>query len=721
MKTTNALAIVSVILTVALVQNAVLGAEPVDIITNGGFEAGLAKWKVALGHSLETGSSTAKSGNACLTGEVTEPNKHLSARQSIRVKAGNRYVCEIAARGTNRTKIVLFIVRDGKRQRVAAWEKLTPKWRRYSTPLPIQADGNVELELVAPSSHGSPAGRIWIDDVALMETEMPPLTSATEDMGFNDDPAMAAADDGSLYVAWNSYRDLTDSLQIARFQFQDDGFERLGNWQVLGGSRTYVLGTTAVPAGDGVFVLYAAEVDKNWDIYAARCGPDGPGRPVAITKDAAVDVNPAAAWQDGALCVAWESNRNGCRQVFAASLRDGETSEATAVSTDGGNSYDPTVAASADGEVCVAWHSFREHNYDIHIRRRGSGGSWGVEKRLTRASGVDRHAVLAVRGDELWLAYEHAVVEKYLVGRTNLRRIIVAKVEPDGLVAPEDYRSSPLWNRCEAPSLGFDRSGRLWVAYLRPRLPRSGWDTYLTCFDGKRWQEPQPISLQKGMDRCPSLVAVGDRWAVAFQADSMPVSWSDVDLTPTAKSNIYLASYDPEDLPAAGAIKCEPAEESEEPFEAADLRVTHGEDVPTQTISYQGKTLQLYYGDLHQHSEVSVCNRLGDQSNRRRLSVLARHQPIAFRLLDRPRLQHQSIPVVVHRQTRARERRSRTVSHVSGRRVDVQLRGIQCRASLRVPRSPQLDPWQSVFPKMVERAEPADARRGVGGFAQDEC
>jgi len=614
MRTANALTIISLILTVGLMRSAAIGAEPVNIIANGGFEEGLANWKVAPDHSLETGSSTAKSGNACLTGEVTEPNKHLSARQSIRVKAGNRYVCEIAARGTNRTKIVLFIIRDGKRERVAAWEKLTPKWRRYSTPIPVQADGNVELEFVAPSSHGSPAGRIWIDDVALMETEMPPLTSATEDVGFNDEPAMAAADDGSLYVAWNSYRDLSDSLQIARFQFKDDGFERLGNWEVAGGGGTYVLGVTAVSVGDEVFVLYAAEVDKNWDIYAVRCGPDGPARPVAITKDVAVDVNPAAVWHDGALWVAWESNRNGCRQVFAASLRDGEASEAAVVSTDGFNSYDPTVAASADGEVCVAWHSFRDHNYDIFIRRRGSGGRWGAERRLTKAPGVDRHAALAVRGDELWLAYEHAVVEKYLVGRTNLRRIIVAKVEPDGLLAPDNYRSSPLWNRCEAPSLGFDRSGRLWVAYLRPRLPRSGWDTYLTCFDGKRWQEPQPISLQKGMDRRPSLAAVGERWAIAFQADSMPTSWSDVDLTPTAKSNIYLAGYDPQDLPAAGAIKWEPMEESEQPFDAAALRVAHGEDVPTQTIDYQGNTLQLYYGDLHQHSEVSVCNRLGDQS-----------------------------------------------------------------------------------------------------------
>jgi hypothetical protein len=222
--------------------------------------------------------------------------------------------------------------------------------------------------------------------------------------------------------------------------------------------------------------------------------------------------------------------------------------------------------------------------------------------------------VLLTRGDDLWLAYENASVEQYYVGRTNFRRIIVAKVEGQRLLAPQNYRSSPLWQQCEAASLAVDRSGRLWVAFLKPHLPRAGWDTYVTCFDGTRWHAPQPISPQKGLDRRPHLAPVGNRWAVCYQSDSMPVSWNDVDLTPTAKSNIWLASYDPGVLPAAGAMRWEPLVEPDEPFEAAELRVARGEDLPTPTIRYGGQTLKLFFGDLHQHSDVSVCNRLGDQA-----------------------------------------------------------------------------------------------------------
>jgi hypothetical protein len=614
MKPTNARSALSASLVLLFLPGLLSAKEPVNVVNNGGFEDGTVAWIPDAAHRLVTDAGEAKSGRACLSGELTAPDQHLSLRQRIRVKSGNRYQFEIAARGTNRTKLVLFVRQGGQRERVAHWDRLTPRWQRYTTPVPARADGEIELEIIAPSSHGSPPGRIWIDDVALLETEMPQLTSVSEDQGFNDEPAMAMADDGSVYVAWNSFRDGSDSLQIARFQPGGGELGRVGQWQVAGGPETYLLGPAAVSAGSRVYLLYAAEIDGNWDVYAVACGPDGPARPVAVGGSPGVDVNPAAAWHADTLWVAWESNRDDGRQIFAASISQGKVSEPVAVSAARYSSYKPAVAVSDNGEVSVAWHSFRDNNYDLFLRRRSAEGKWGEELRLTRAPGVDRHPRLLHCGGELWLVYENAVVEEYYVGRTNFRRLVVAKVEGDALLVPRQYRQSPLWERCEAASLAFDRSGRLWVAFLKPRLPRAGWDTYLTCYDGARWLPAQAISSHKGLDRRPSLVPVGDRWLVCFQSDTMPTSWSDVDLTPTAKSNIFLASVDPGIMPAAASFRWEPLQEPDEPFEAGSLRVQRGEDAPTPSIDYRGRTLKLYYGDLHQHSDVSVCNRLGDQS-----------------------------------------------------------------------------------------------------------
>ena len=132
---------------------------------------------------------------------------------------------------------------------------------------------------------------------------------------------MASAADGSLYVAYNRFSNDADSLQIQRLCDQQGALVRSGEWQVVGGAGTYILGINAVAAGDRVAVTYATERGQNWDIHAVLCGPDGPGEPIVMTDAAGVDVKPAAAWHDGVLWVAWESNRNGFRQIFVSSLR----------------------------------------------------------------------------------------------------------------------------------------------------------------------------------------------------------------------------------------------------------------------------------------------------------------------------------------------------------------------------------------------------------------
>ncbi|NQU23453.1 MAG: DUF3604 domain-containing protein [Candidatus Nealsonbacteria bacterium] len=488
-------------------------------------------------------------------------------------------------------------------------------WTRYTTTVSVQSTGGLRLEIIAPSSHNDPAGRMWIDDVALYETQMPAVVSVSNDVGFNDEPAMAVAANGSVYVAYNSFREGNDSLQVTRLWSQGKSFVPQGAWQVLGGKGTYVAGIRTVAAGEKVVVVYAAEKDKNWDVYAVACGPDGPQTPVAVTSDPGVDVKPSAAWHGDTLHVAWESNRNGSRQIYAASMRDGKVSEPQPVSRPDASCYNPSLGVLQSGEVCVAWHSFRKHNYDVYLRRRSSDGAWGTAARLTVAASIDRHPVLFTRGDELWLVYEHAQTERYNIGRTNRRQLIVAKVTPQGLMAPKTGTGpATLTGRCEGAAPAFDSSGRLWLAMLRPRLPRSGWDTFVTCFAGGRWQQASPVSLLKGMDRTPSLAVYDGRVLVAMQGDNAPNSWTDLDQMAAATSNIYLAAIDAAAMPMDTGLELERLVESAEPFEPAQLRVLRGEDTPTPAIDYKGKRLKLYFGDLHEHSEVSVCNRLGDQS-----------------------------------------------------------------------------------------------------------
>ena len=447
----------------------------------------------------------------------------------------------------------------------------------------------------------------------------PWITAVDPHEGFNDEPAMAKSGSGDLFLGWISYRDSADSLAIARYTHEGDRFLPQDQWTPIGGEGTYLLGLTAVPTESGAFFVFSQEVNGNWDVFALMADASGPSAPIRVTSGPETEIKPTAAWHDGTLFVAWEANPSSQRRVYMASLRNGTVTPPEAVSLGGDSNYGPSLVVAANGKIAVAWHSYRDHNYDVYLRHRSASGEWGDACRLTRSPGIDRHARLFARGNELWVLYEHARMEGYFVGRTDERHLVVARVTPQGLEAPPYYWStSPLaTSRSEAGTAIFDSEGRLWIAYQQPREPRGGWAVRLAGYTGKEWIGPRGLSQRRSMDRPAPMALIGDRLLLAFQADNFSDTWSqsDPDFTDSARSQILLASADTGQAPrAAPSMQLSALVEPDLPFEPALLHETYGEDMETPSIEHDGETLYLYYGELHEHSDISICNRCGDQS-----------------------------------------------------------------------------------------------------------
>ncbi len=447
----------------------------------------------------------------------------------------------------------------------------------------------------------------------------PWITAVEPHQGFNDEPALAVAPSGEVFVGWISYRDGADALVIARYSHEGDQFTKESEWVALGGEGTYLLDLEAVATESGAYFAFARETDGNWDVFAVSVDASGPAEPVRIAGGSETQIKPSAAWHDGTLFVAWESNKASKRQIQASSLQNGVVSAPARVSSDSESNYGPSVVAERDGRIAVAWHSYQEHNYDVYLRQRSRSGDWDQVKRLTTAPGIDRHPRLLSHEDDLWVVYEHARMEKYYVGRTNERNLVAARVTPHGLEAPEDYwNSAPLaTNRSEAGSAVFDSQGRLWIAYQQPREPRGGWAVRIAGYTGERWIGPRGVSQRRSMDRPASLALKGNRLLLAFQADSFSDTWSqsDPDFTDSARSQILLASVDTGQAPAvASTMRLSVLEEPAEPFDPATLHRSYGEDAETPSIEYKGEMYFLYYGEFHEHSDISICNRCGDQS-----------------------------------------------------------------------------------------------------------
>ncbi|MCD6352534.1 MAG: DUF3604 domain-containing protein [Armatimonadetes bacterium] len=586
--------------------------QRLSVLANGGFEQGLTGWRPAEGHQLIEKQGQAHSGSRCLFGEVTRPNQAHILRRDLQVRPGKLYEFEIWARATGGTKLVLWVQKDEDRRMIASWQGVGRRWRRYTAPLGLPP-GRWELQIVAPSSFGAPAGKMWIDDIAVYEYDLPPSTDVSQGQGFNDWPAMVCTSEGSAWLAWISFRDGADTLQCARALVDGDRAKVAATWQIPLGSQPYVLAPSLGTDGRRVWLVYALERGGNWDIWAVSLSEQGPGEPVRVTTSPAVDVNPTCAVSGDTVWIAWESNRDDSwRQIYLARLDRGRVSRPRRLSKLGCNNYSPSVAVAPAGRAAVVWYSFRDNNFDLYAYDLNTARS--QERRLTSAPTIDRDPRLVSAAGSLWLAWDNANSAQYHLGAANRKRVEIAQLTPSGLRSPQGLGSTILSRQAELADLALDSQGRLWVAARVPRDQHRGWDVVALAYSGDKWSSLLRVARLKGMARRPWLGFAAGRLLLAYQGDDLPVRWSTVEESTRGDSGIYLATLNMAAAPPPQQLALVPYEGPTEEFPPGQLRVERGEDRPPFTITYRGRKLHLYFGDLHEHTDISPCNRRGDQT-----------------------------------------------------------------------------------------------------------
>ena len=426
-----------------------------------------------------------------------------------------------------------------------------------------------------------------------------------------DFPVIAADGGRAVWAAWLRYEMGKDSLRVARLQAPEGAanWKREKEWTLR--SPGQVAGQPAIAVGAGrVWLAGPVETGGKWDIYAWSADERGPGDPIAVTSDAATDAHPTAAVSsDGRIWLAWESNRDGDRAIFAASAAaDGKFTSPERISAPGFNAYNPSLTALGDG-VAVAYDSFRDSNSDIYIRI-ARAGSWEKERRLTTSLQLDRHPVAAQVKGRLWVAWEAQEfdIAKYRMNNAVAQTIRVARVEPDGLSAPVAIDDAKFSQWVSRPSIAFDALGRLWLTLRLSTGQHGGWEAVYYCYSGDRWQKMDFPRIQ-GRIRAVPMIFAGDRLAAAQQMDDVDRA-ADSPGHPEWYSNVAFPSFESTRAPQAMPLRLEKYREpAADAFTVKQARVARGEDGSTRGIEYQGRNLKVYWGDFHEHSNVSICNR----------------------------------------------------------------------------------------------------------------
>jgi hypothetical protein len=438
----------------------------------------------------------------------------------------------------------------------------------------------------------------------------------------HDFPALAAGRDGTLWVAWASYHDRRQELNLR--------LRRNGRWSrlvpVARASEDLWRPQLAVDSTGKPWLIWAQAVKGNWDIYAMpRDTDDVWGQSQRLSDNALPDIEPSVTTApDGTIYVVWQSFHGRHSSIRLRYLRGGKWSPVIAVSDGAANDWEPAVAAGPDNRAWITWDRYNA-SYDVYARSYSPGSGLSPEMKVAGSDRFEARSSVAVDSrNRPWVAWETGGVDwgKDL-GKAlgddkpqgsplgDRRRIEVVVLDNDGWKSAPPLTSAGALAEGSAgegsPLLYCDPAGDVWLAFRRCYsfrvFDRSVyWESYLTRLEGERWAAP--VLLPRSWARPSARLSLGAldgriwafwtnenrEFAFAGRPLSMRVMAGSVPL-PRKAPEPKLVKYLPP--PVTGP------------------RVATGNErgdvaaVRSHTIQLRGQTFRVLRGELHRHTEFS--------------------------------------------------------------------------------------------------------------------
>jgi hypothetical protein len=476
---------------------------------------------------------------------------------------------------------------------------------------------------------------------------------STED----DMPSAAYGPDGSLYVAYVSYKVREDERRIEppyrkgqpkdfkSYYTPEFGDQvklrryRDGKWSevtnVTGASESICGTAVAVDALGIVTVAYSTFRDGVQGIWTKSFAGDS----FAPTKETRMSGDLPSLWpvmttdSDGNWHLAyqaWQADGHAVIRLVSG------TKAAAWQSPAGQSAWHATLAVGPNGQVALAYDSYVNGNYDVTAVVL-SGGKEPVIVPLASSPKFEARpsAVYDTEG-RLWIAYEEGPAKwgkdygALAPGKGNPlyneRNVKIVCLESDGRTLKRPTAELPIssydppvipfeaektskyerTSRYAYPQIGVDGQGRVWISYRRnfgtryTTHPGSYWMTYLRRLDGDHWSEPIEMHHSDGLlDHRPVLLPHASGGLLAIH------NCDGRHTTPEVIDNQIYASVI--DLPGKAASATLAAHDPGKNPVTEDLK-SEDADVSrmrTKTVDTMAAKYHLHRGEYHRHTEIS--------------------------------------------------------------------------------------------------------------------
>lgn len=435
----------------------------------------------------------------------------------------------------------------------------------------------------------------------------------SDDKTQDSHPVVCPLSDGRQLILWRAFLSLPPEPSAAGGdQIRGRVLDRSGKpgkaFDVLPEAGDVEL-IAAAPDGEGTCrIVWSEQRQGNWDLFSCTAAVSADGAecsaPLQLTEDPGADKTPAVApASDGSLVLAWQGWRGTESSVYFQRFSDGRWEEPIRLSDEGANDWNPTVATATDGSVAVAWSRWRGGSYDVCLRVWSAGG-WGPVRLVAATEPFEAHpSLLYDRQGTLWIAYEEGRagwgMDSYTAGLRSMRNLRLCRYRSRRVEVLEGSAAlalpETLQDRSEMAHLATDGNGVIWL-FFRSLSGRGVWNIHGTSLGDDGWIPPQKLPQTPGGQDV--------RMAAARTAEGrLRVVWaSDHRVNQAGQENDVYTSLMPARDRRAQAVEVETAA-------AAEPASSDSAPAPGQRAAWDfgGARLGLYFGDLHRHTEMSVC------------------------------------------------------------------------------------------------------------------
>lgn len=560
----------------------------------------------------------ARSGTKSLVNNGPADGKRYLAI-AVEAKAGDFLKVSFWLKTDQEATCSVFVRFGAKRLLVERADNIQPgSWRLIEAGYWFDSDihGHVEIEFPAEANRNQPT--VWIDDVDITASKIqdpwPPE--------YEEYPVILEDAKGGVWLSCIDRTQIRPVWKIQRlFHGKRHTIHTLDNPVITGIDRPFLAAYR-----DGVLATTAIEKDDNWSVVCVfiesehstpiqkHINMPGPG----------VNIHPAAAVDGNQAVVVWESNIDKKRGIYASIATPGGHTAPVRISAASANAYNPSVVCTRKGKAFAAWDSVQNRHANL-FGAWYKHGEWQPEQRLTQDTRIERHPRLAVLNDELWMCWQiQSYMDQsflsqkdnfnspYKLNDLNEQRIAAARLNTDGsLSSPKDLFTvvSPRHRMLVRPAIRFDSKGRLWLSAREPLSMHAGWIGRLWTYTGSQWHQHHMFTRHQGRVAPLYFAFDGNGILAATQYDDQPMTWEQFGITPDWKSGITIASLPEKEFPPARPLELEPLKRPDGTFSLAERIDLCAADHKPMKKTHKGQPLSLYWGALHDHSDLSVCVR----------------------------------------------------------------------------------------------------------------